>query len=360
MYRYADHYDWFSGFLKARSVARYVRAFIVTLALLMTASVLLLLTSAGGPTGGLQKAMMWTAVGGGLVSAALWARRWPTRRQSAAFAAVTTTSITFACLAYPDPLAALLGCIAFTTIGAYLAFFHSTKSVLTFVAIASTVALAQAVRMAVEGRAALAAVDFFMIVQANIAMPVAIHGLLRALRGDLVLAQADADHDPLTGLLNRRAFRRHTLNLLSRGGPGRYLSIAMVDLDDFKALNDALGHAAGDQALIAVAQALRAGTAPSAVIARAGGEEFLIADVTPADHSQQSYQEVCDAIADLDVPVTASVGTAVAFLDTATEGDIDTVVDHLIETADSAMYRAKRNGGNQCHHHGIWPGTAAS
>lgn len=353
--RHSDHYEWFSDFLDARGVAMYVRAGLAAIGLLMAVSSVILALGAGGPTTQPYVAMMWTAAAGGVAGAALWVRRWPTRRQSAAFAAVTTCSITLACLAYPDPLAALLGCITFMTIGAYLAFFHSTRSVLCVVALAVVVASVHAVELAMAGRPALAAVDLFIVVQANLAMPLAIHSLLRALRGDLVHALSDANHDPLTGLLNRRAFRTQTLNLFERGGDGHHLVVALIDLDKFKALNDTHGHHVGDQALVAVADALRATATSSAVISRSGGEEFLIADVAPADEALARYQGLCDAVAALHIPVTASVGTATAALDVVSDHDPDGVVDHLIAAADMAMYRAKRNGGNQCHHHGSWP-----
>lgn len=189
-------------------------------------------------------------------------------------------------------------------------------------------------------------------------MPLAIHVLLKAFRGDL----AHADLDPLTGLLNRRAFRRTTLAMLSRhSGADGYVLVALLDLDDFKSLNDMHGHAAGDQALVAVADALRATATPTAVIGRSGGEEFLIADVTSSHDATRRSQEICDAIAAVGMPVTASVGTAVTPLDALSQHSHDDAVDHLIAAADMAMYRAKRNGGNQCHHHGPWmaPGTAS-
>lgn len=356
--RRADHYEWFSAFLDARGVTLIVRLFVAATALSMALALLVLLTAAGGPHGGPQRTMMWLAVAGGAAGGALWLWRWPSRLQSSAFAVVTTVSIALSCLAYPDPLAALLGCIAFTTIGAYLAFFHATRAVIVFIVVAAAVALVEAVQLAAGGRIALAAVDYFLVVQANIAMPVAIHALLRALRGDL----AHADLDPLTGLLNRRAFRRQTLTLLARRGKEHgYLLVALLDLDDFKSLNDTHGHAVGDQALVAVADALRATATPTAVIARSGGEEFLIADVATTHEAAQRYQEVCDAIARLAPSVTSSVGTALAELNELPEHSHDNVVDHLIAAADMAMYRAKRHGGNQCHHHGLWvaPGPAS-
>ncbi|PRC43652.1 GGDEF domain-containing protein, partial [Mycobacterium sp. ITM-2017-0098] len=179
----------------------------------------------------------------------------------------------------------------------------------------------------------------------------------RALRGDL----DHADLDPLTALLNRRAFRRQTLAMIARRSrEDGYLLVALIDLDDFKSLNDTYGHIEGDRALVSVADALRATATPSAVIGRSGGEEFVIVDVTSSDDAVHRYREVCAAIAGLQARVTASVGTAIAPLDVLSRYSHDDLVDHLIAAADTAMYRAKRNGGNQCHHHGLWVGPESA
>ncbi|OAN39542.1 sensor domain-containing diguanylate cyclase [Mycolicibacterium iranicum] len=356
-HRSADHFEWFSGFLEARGVALVVRLVVATMALSMAAAVLVLLSGAGGPAGQPQRAMMWVAIAGGVAGAGLWIWRWPTKTQSAGFVMLTSVSIALACLAYPDPLAALLGCIAFTTNGAISAFFHTTRLVLANVAVAAGVGAYEAIQLAAEGRTALAAVDFFLIIQINIGVPLAIRLLLHALEGDLLYA----DLDPLTGLLNRRAFRRQTKSLLARRYESdRYLVVALLDLDDFKALNDKHGHLAGDRALVAVSDALRATATPTAVITRSGGEEFLIADVASSPRAFLRYQDVCDAIAGLPMHVRASVGTAYTELAATSARAHEAVVDHLIAAADTAMYRAKRNGGNQCHHHGAWPGPGST
>ena len=344
------HYEWFSSFLEARGAGLTTRLFIGATALSMAAALVLLLNGAGGPQQQPQEAIMWLAAAGGVAGAALWFTRWPTRTQSIAFGVVTTVSISLACVAYPDPLAALLGCIAFATIGAYFAFFHPTRLLIGFFVVAAAVAVSQAIEVAAGGRIALAVVDVFLVVQANIAMPLVIHSLLRALKGDL----ASADLDPLTGLLNRRAFRRQMQSLVNRHrkDPG-YLVVALLDLDKFKVVNDTLGHTAGDQALVAVADALRATATPTAVIARSGGEEFLIADVAYSQDAVGRYRDVCDAVTRLAIPMTASVGTALTTLSGLNDECYDKVVDLLIAAADMSMYRAKRNGGNQCHHHGL-------
>ncbi|AQA05100.1 GGDEF domain-containing protein [Mycobacterium sp. MS1601] len=349
--RQLEHFEWVTDFLEARNALSLTRLFVAATATAMSVALLVLLFGSGGPRTQPAQTMMWLAVGGGVAGTLLWLWRWPSRRQSAAFAAITTASIALACLAYPDPLAALLGCIAFTTIAGYVAFFHAAPVIRGTLVVVVAVAATRAVELAGEGRAALAIVDLFLVLQANIAITLAIHGLLRTVKGDLTVANLD----PLTGLLNRRAFRRQVSAEVAQrhdaAGDG-YLLVGLIDLDGFKSLNDSLGHAAGDRALIAVADALRASAASTAVVARIGGEEFLIADLVSSHRDVLICQHICTAIDELPIPTTASVGTACMKLDALARGDFDEAMDSLISAADMAMYRAKRNGGNQCNHHG--------
>lgn len=348
--RRADHYAWFSGYLHAQGFRSTVQKLMAGIAGAMSAAVLVLIADIGTATDTWRLLLMLVAMVGGVAGVVLWVWGWPTREQSIAFAALTSVSIAAMCVAYPDPLAALLGCIAFATNGAYLAFFHSTRLVLANFAMAALVGAANAAEIAVQGRAALAAVDLFLVLQIKIVMPLAIHLLLRALEVDLKFAQLD----PLTGLLNRRAFHKQTTELVGRRHPHeRYLVVALADLDDFKSLNDTHGHLAGDRALVAVADALRANVTPTAVIARSGGEEFLIADVASSPRMTADLDVLCRAIAALPAGVTASIGTVCAALDTD-QVALEFVIDQLIAAADVAMYTAKRNGGNRCHHHGVW------
>ncbi len=334
------------------ATVRFLMAFI---AASFSACLVALVLAGDGPVDPVPVAITWSAVAICLFGVALWTWRWPTRAQSVAFGLVTNTAIALACLAFPNPLAALLGCIAFATNGAYLAFFHSTQLVLYNFAVAAAVGVTQATRVALDGHVALAAVDLWLVAQINIAMPLSIHILVRALGRDLV----HADLDPLTGLLNRRAFHHKTLRLLmTRPADHRYLVMGVVDLDDFKAINDAHGHTVGDLALVDVALALRIATGDTAVIARSGGEEFLIADTSPSCNPAKLAQRICDAVAAQPARVTASVGTACAPFDNAPDDAHTVLVDQLIEAADAAMYQAKRNGGNQSHHHGAWTPSA--
>lgn len=347
--RSVEHYAWVSDFLETRGLSRRTRFFLAATVAAMAAGVLTLLFGAGGPQDPAGRALMWFACAGGVFGTVLWLWRWPSHTLSLAFTVVTTMPVAAACLAYPDSLAGLFGCIAFTTIVGYAAFFHSPEATVGVLLVVVAVAVYRTVQLGAEDRLALAGVDLFLILQASLGVALALYSLGRTLRGDL----ATADLDPLTGLLNRRAFRRTVASrLTNQHGKGGYLLTALLDLDDFKAINDTHGHAAGDQALVAVADALRATATPTAVIARSGGEEFLFADFASAHDVVARYDELCAVIAALPVSVTASIGTSFVDLTAVHPRWHHEMLDRLIVAADKAMYNAKRMGGNRCHHHG--------
>lgn len=154
--------------------------------------------------------------------------------------------------------------------------------------------------------------------------------------------------DPLTGLLNRRAFLDEVARRMDRlerdGLPG---TLMFVDLDHFKALNDVRGHDAGDHALRSVGAFLRDAVRPTDLVARLGGDEFALwldtADELAA--AERAERLTCDgprALAavcgGLPQPVTLSVGLATRW--PGDPADLDT----LMERADEAMYQVKRSG----------------
>lgn len=346
-----NHYEWITDYLAARGATGAVRALMATIAASLTICLLVLLLSVDTPRPGIPKAMMWTAFAGGVAGAVLWTLRWPSRRQSLAFALVTNASVALACLSYPNPQGALFGCIAFATTAAYIGFFHSTALVAYNFVVAATVAVIAALRVAQTGHVALAVVDLFLITQINIVMPVAIHLLIRSLGVDL----ERAGRDPLTGLLNRRSFQRYTAKMLDEVAidPDAHLVVVMVDLDNFKRINDTRGHQAGDDALVAVGRALGQAVADTvAVVARNGGEEFVVAAAYETNDPEPLARRVCEGIARLPMSITASVGTASLPIRNLrrTPAHLRSSVDRLVGAADEAMYAAKRAGGNRHHH----------
>ncbi|OBG78015.1 diguanylate cyclase [Mycobacterium sp. E3305] len=345
--RRADQYDWLSGYLASRGLSGATRAVMAFISASMVLCLIALLAGSDGPRGSVPVAMMWVAVAGGVAGVLLWAWRWPTRGQSIAFGLTCNTASALACLAHPNPLAALIGCIAFATFGAYMAFFHTTGLVLYNFAVAAAVGSWEALSLARSGHPSLAGVDLWLVIEVNIALPLAIRILMRALTGDLL----QADRDPLTGLLNRRAFQHEALGMIvARRGIDSHLVVMLIDLDHFKAINDRLGHAAGDRALVQVAQALLAACDDQAVVARSGGEEFLLVGTAKTCNAESLATQVCRVIATSAAGVTASIGTACAQIDD-TGAEPQSLLAELVTAADAAMYEAKRLGGNRSNHH---------
>ena len=159
-------------------------------------------------------------------------------------------------------------------------------------------------------------------------------------------AQYLAHHDPLTALPNRQfVLHRYQERLEEIRDQGSAAALIFLDLDRFKNINDSLGHAAGDQLLILMAERLRAELRDKDLVARLGGDEFLVLIESPdiREHVAQLAQRLLRVlgrsveIANTDVQVTASLGICV-FPDNG--HDIHTLMRH----ADLAMYRAKDGG----------------
>ena len=159
-----------------------------------------------------------------------------------------------------------------------------------------------------------------------------------------------AFHDPLTGLANRRRFVEQAEEALAGRARTGSMAALFLDLDDFKTVNDSLGHAAGDELLIAVAARIRAGVRDIDLAARLGGDEFgiLLMDIPDATYAEGVSQRLLEAIqaplmvAETRIEVGASIGIAV---DTNAMGQ----VDDLLGDADVAMYQAKALGKGRYH-----------
>jgi diguanylate cyclase (GGDEF)-like protein len=157
-----------------------------------------------------------------------------------------------------------------------------------------------------------------------------------------------ANHDALTGLPNRELFLERLSGHLSRRG-GR-VAVLFVDLDDFKVVNDSLGHSSGDRLISAVAERLSHALRPDDVIARFGGDEFtvLLPGVMSEDDAVSVARRLTETLREPVVIdgelryVSASVGIACS----APDEGID--AHALLRDADSAMYRAKELGKGRC------------
>ncbi len=341
-----DQFDWITATLRERGLLRAAQC---TLAVISSISALVPVTtmlSTRRPTAEVVLVDATAAVFVVAVSV-YWLTRWPTRVQSELFGVVAATCIAGWSLTQPTAALAAVGCCAMATNSGYVALFHSNKFLVFSAALAGAVAIATAVHLAREVDVGTGLAAFWVIAMLNVSFPVAMRGMSQAMGTYAVRA----DEDSLTGLLNRRAFfAALTRRLGEPHADGTHLSMIMIDLDGFKRINDTFGHAAGDRALIAVADVLRQQVAPTAVLCRAGGEEFLIAATGPSPNAEPISARSGAAIAALPQGLTASIGTATAELPPMGTSDVPGLIEKLIDVADSAMYTAKRRGGNQAHH----------
>ncbi|HUH06855.1 MAG TPA: EAL domain-containing protein [Egibacteraceae bacterium] len=155
-------------------------------------------------------------------------------------------------------------------------------------------------------------------------------------------------HDELTGLPNRALLSDRLDQALERRERSRsQIAVVLLDLDGFKEINDSMGHHAGDELLIRVAERLQLAVRPEDTVARLGGDEFvLVCDVADGDDAMLVAERISAAfdgpfeLSAGSVPVTASIGFTVT--DHPSES-----ADKLLRDADVAMYRAKKLGRNR-------------
>ncbi len=157
-----------------------------------------------------------------------------------------------------------------------------------------------------------------------------------------------AYHDPLTGLANRSLFADRVDAALARPVTGRIPVVLFIDLDDFKDVNDTMGHGVGDRLLVAVAERVESCIRERDLAARLGGDEFaiLVDDEPGLEGSLRISMRLIEALAvtfpinGVDLKISASIGIA------AGQGGIEQS-DELLRNADVAMYTAKSGGKNR-------------
>jgi len=166
----------------------------------------------------------------------------------------------------------------------------------------------------------------------------------------LMLLHRQASLDPLTGLLNRGAlFRRIREELMS--GPlaaEAPFTLIFVDLDRFKMINDHHGHPVGDEVLVYLAEVLNQEAGETDLVARFGGEEFLI--VAPAKDLDQGFalaERIRATIAEAPIPTQAGPLPATASLGVAAWDPHTQSAEALVDTVDEALYQAKEQGRNR-------------
>lgn len=341
-----DRYDWIKTFLSQRGRLRAAQRIMAVVCATAALAPLSVLATQHDPS------PLALVIGGitAMVSVGMtyfYVTRWPTRLQSEAAVVVGVLCIGGWSLIQPTAALSALACTPTTVTGAYSAIFHRRRIVLIHGGVAAAIVIAAVARLADEVSVAAALSAFWVINFVNVSVLLGAWGMARAMGG----YERRSEEDALTGLLNRRAFTEMVSDRLA--DPPRahtHLSVVMVDLDKFKRINDTLGHSVGDHVLRAVGELLLEHAPSDAVICRAGGEEFLIALTCVPSDVEPLAARICAAVTGLSPHMTASIGTASAELHLFSGPDSTAGIEELIAIADSAMYVAKRSGGNQARH----------
>ena len=200
--------------------------------------------------------------------------------------------------------------------------------------------------------------DVWAVVIASLLMFLAVVGRMKVAIDQIVAAnrlreQAQADmahqaaHDPLTGLPNRSAGLRLIDDALGQARlRGTRTGLLFIDLDEFKRVNDTLGHGAGDAVLREVASLMRAAVRRGDVVARLGGDEFVVL-LQPLDDEAAAVKVADRIVTALSRPIVVGNGYRVrigASIGVAVGSEAGTDADTLLREADAALYRAKASG----------------
>ncbi|RMI35813.1 GGDEF domain-containing protein [Nocardia stercoris] len=293
------------------------------------------LYSSSGPEGWARGVTLFNT-GMALVWAVGWMLGpWPGERRSLVLMGGADVLITCGCLAESNRLFGVLSLMQLVAPGGYLAMFHGPRVLALHAgwSLLSVLTLT-CLLLRYHGGDAAEAASMVLTTAAVTVM------LIPALQFCHWVLRMDALTDPLTGLLNRRGLDYYASSWFGPGARGP-ICMMTLDLDRFKDVNDTFGHAAGDLALVRVASSLRATAPHGAVVARSGGEEFVVLAYLTQDAAEVEAARLCQAIEADSGPVTASIGVAVTG-----SPAVGRRLQDLIRTSDTAMYRAKQLGGN--------------
>ena len=162
----------------------------------------------------------------------------------------------------------------------------------------------------------------------------------------LAEARAVACTNPLTGALNRRGFDKACQRELARAQRnGNCVALVHLDLDDFKLLNDSLGHPAGDKVLVHLVDLLHRSMRPSDVLCRFGGEDFVL--MLPVHTVDEALAAVSRFLREFSAEPIPGTGRSMTFSAGVVVQEAGEALDEAIARADAATYAAKRAGKNR-------------
>lgn len=274
-----------------------------------------------------------------------WLRyRWPTRGQSVAVVILGTILLAAGCIVAVNPLSGLLIATSFSFILSYAALFHGTRlQAFVATAAAGTIGWLMVKIAMTDMPTALAVttpvilINFFALFTCRI-----IADIGAAMEGR-------TDVEPLTGLLTRQTFDELAATMIGarNRGEDRFLVIIVTSLDSFAAWASVQGRRDADGARVAAAQALLDTVRRDALTCHVDEAEFLIADTFTSPDPTPLAERVRGAMAAIPGGVTASIGLVSTPLGPLSDRPPYDILEEVIALATTAMFRARRRGGNQ-------------
>lgn len=269
---------------------------------------------------------------------------WPRWQMSIAFVLYADIVLAAVLLSVDGPSEMLPMAALFTVMGSYVVGFHGPKLFTAHHVFALVTTAALYVSALMDGREQRLQTNLYliMLILVMFSAPLICHSFLMLLRRDAT----GAFYDPLTGMRNRRGFDAAIGNLEFRSGSDTSVVAVVIDIDNFKAVNDRYGHEHGDSVIRTTATRILEAFPAPAITVRLGGEEFAVVCVDDRDsvieRSELLRIRLCDKTDRS--PLTASLGVAEAV---AEARNIEADINDLLSRADQAMYQAKRLGGDR-------------
>jgi diguanylate cyclase (GGDEF)-like protein len=338
---------------EAKRILRSTSRFVALGCLLLSAGAVLLMYTPGGPADPLARIVTGAVAAAGVVGAVLWwFGGWPRERTSVAFVLAAELGHALVLLCCADPVVSLLAATWFFLLGDYLTFAHGRRAMVVHCVWVKINLLFYGIRALFQPDADVPFVVFLVVGLTATLIVTRLFGQVfsDALRSDSVRSAELAHRDPMTQLLNRRGLDAAAPRVFAQArAENAVIAVFLCDIDRFKVVNDVHGHLAGDAVLELLAGRLDRCVRKYGLVARTGGEEFVVLDRVHADGIASMAERLRSVCHDPDdpVPVTVSVGAVGLAGDDFPSSDTAVLLSNLIIRADAAMYAAKQRGGDQ-------------
>lgn len=344
-WRLPDRYDWLVQLIEDSGYGRFTRFGVAGACAAIGAWPILMAFSPQGVSGPMVRVVTIVCGVVGLLFSCWWFAEWPTYRQSKFIVITLNASVAVVSMIYILSNKPVTGTLAFALTASYVACVHTLPHLTVVLTLATVPIVTRMVIEASAGDLPDGLADGALRLASVLVVPMTLRILVQLLSDAAVVS----DTDPLTGLANRRGLVRAVGQLIGPASAAEraQVQMTMIDIDDFKTINDTHGHATGDHVLVALGQMMSTASPDRSIVARIGGEEFVIVTVGEIDDAVRLAEHLRSQFPGAPAHFTASIGIAGVALAPQTSTDTIGLTEHLLDAADHAMYTAKRAGGDR-------------